>query len=114
MDIEAVIARRIKSKLGCNAYLEVPENAPDLFIVVERTGGGGSMLEATQLDIDCYAGKNQRKAACALAQQVCATIPDWDEETNLFNPQFENMYRMNDPETGRSRYVVQASINVCE
>lgn len=114
MDIEAVVARHLKAKLGCNAYLEVPKNAPETFITVEQTGGGGNMLERVQFDIDCFAGRNQRKAAKALATSVCAAIPNLDEETNLFHPKVENTYRMNDPDSGRSRYVVQASVYVCE
>lgn len=114
MDIEATVARRLSKAVGVPAYLEVPERAPDGFISVERLGGGGSMFEPVQLAVDCWAGKRQRKAAQALSERVKAAVYDLDEEPNVFHPEVTNCYRQNDPDTGRSRYIVQAQLWVCE
>ena len=114
MDIEAVVARRLSKAVGVPAYLEVPEGAPNGFISVERLGGGGSMFEPVQLAVDCWAGKKQRKAAQALSERVKAAVYDLDEEPNVFQPEVTNCYRQNDPDTGRSRYIVQAQLWVCE
>lgn len=114
MDIEAVVARRLMAQVGCKAFLEVPADAPERFIVVEQTGGGGAFKEDVQLDIDCFAQANQRKAAKALAREVGEAVPDLDAEPNVFNPRVENTYRLNDPESGRSRYIVQISLTTCE
>lgn len=114
MDIEAVVARRLSKAVGVPAYLEVPERAPDGFITVERLGGGGSMFEPVQLAVDCWAGKKRRKAAQALSERVKAAVCDLDEEPNFFHPEVTNCYRQNDPDTGRSRYIVQAQLWVCE
>lgn len=114
MDIEATVARRLSKAVGVPAYLEVPEGAPDGFIVVERLGGGGSMFEPVQLAVDCWAGKKQRKAAQALSERVGAAVYDLDEEPNLFHPEVTNTYRQNDPDTSRSRYIVQIRLWVCE
>lgn len=114
MDIEATMARRLSKAVGVPAYLEVPEGAPDAFITVERIGGGGSMFEPVQLAVDCWAGKKQRKAAQALSEKVKAAVYDLDEEPNVFHPEVTNCYRQNDPDTGRSRYIVQAQLWVCE
>lgn len=114
MDIEAVVARRLSKAMGVPAYLEVPERAPDGFITVERLGGGGSMFEPVQLAVDCWAGRKRRKAAQALSERVKAAVCDLDEEPNVFHPEVTNCYRQNDPDTGRSRYIVQAQLWVCE
>lgn len=112
MDIEEVVARRIKDALGISAYLDVPQDAPDEFVTVEQTGGGGTYMEAVALDIDCWA--KTRKRAKALSALVAQEAFDLDEEPNIFNPQVESIYRMNDPDTGRPRYVVSISLWVCE
>ena len=114
MDIEATVARRLSAAVGVPAFLEVPESAPDGFVTVERIGGGGSMFEPCQLAVDCWAKKKQRKAAQALSERVMAAVRDLDEEPNVFNPEVTNCYRQNDPDTGRSRYIVQAQVWVCE
>lgn len=114
MDIEATVARRLSKAVGVPAYLEVPERAPDGFITVERIGGGGSMFEPVQIAVDCWAKKKQRKKALALAERVKAATYDLDEEPNVFHPEVTNCYRQNDPDTGRSRYIVQIQLWVCE
>lgn len=113
MDIEAAVARQIAKATGVPAYLEVPKDAPSSFTTVERIGGGGSYMEPVQLAIDCWAGKKQRKAAQALSERVKAAVYGLDEP-NVFHPEVTNTYRQNDPDTGRSRYIVQAQVWVCE
>ena len=114
MDIEAAVARRIAKATGVPAYPEVPKDAPGSFVTVERIGGGGSHMEPVQLAIDCWAGKKQRKAAQALSDRVKAAVYGLDEEPNGVHPEVTNTYRQNDPDTGRSRYIVQAQVWVCE
>lgn len=114
MDIEAVVARRLSKAVGVPGRVEVTADAPESFISVERLGGGGSMFEPVQLAVDCWAGKRQRKAAQALSERVKAAVCDLDEEPNVFHPEVTNTYRQNDPDTGRSRYIVQAQLWVCE
>lgn len=112
MDVEAVVARRIGDAVGVPAYLDVPEGAAGDLLTVEQTGGGGSYMEAVSLDIDCWA--DTRKRAKAVSALVSAAVADLDDEPNVFNPRVENVYRMNDPDTGRPRYVVSVSLWVCE
>ena len=114
MDVEAAVARRLAQAAGVPGCLEVPEEMPDLFISVEQIGGGGSMFEPCRLAVDCWARKKERKKARALAESVAAAVADLDEEANFFHPEVTNFYRENDPDTGRSRYIVQIQIWVCE
>lgn len=112
MDVEEVVGRRLGDATGILAYLDVPKDAPDEFVTVELTGGGGTYLEAVALDVDCWA--STRKRAKAMSKIVAAAVPELDEEPNIFGPKVENVYRMNDPDTGRPRYVVSLSLWVCE
>lgn len=113
MDVEAIIAKALKRALGVPAYLEVPADAPDAFIVVEQTAletvgdhVGGAILARASLDIDCWALKNQRKQAAVLAQSVTKALSSLKTEP-ITTTVCTNTYRANDPDTGRSRYVVQ-------
>lgn len=114
MDVEAVVARRLSKAVGVTGRVEVAADTPESFISVERLGGGGSMFEPVQLAVDCWAKKKERKRARALAEAVKAAVYDLDEEPNIFNPEVTNCYRQNDPDTGRSRYIVQIQVWVCE
>lgn len=113
MDVEAAVARRLAQAAGVPGCLEVPKEMPDSFISVEQIGGG-SMFEPCRLAVDCWAKKKERKKARALAESVAAAVADLDEEANFFHPEVTNLYRQNDPDTGRSRYIVQVQIWVCE
>lgn len=114
MDVEAVVARRLARAVGVKGFVEVPESAPDSFISVERIGGGGSMFEPCQLAIDCWARKKERRKAQELAEAVKRAALDLDEEPDIFHPEVTNFYKQNDPDTGRSRYIVQIQVWVCE
>lgn len=114
MDIEAVIGLFLKRATGYPAYLEKPSDAPEEYIVVTQTGGGANMFDQVRFDVDCYAPKKQRKRAKATALAVCAAICDLDEDENLFQPEVENMYRQNDPDTGEARYIVQGTVYACD
>ena len=114
MDVEAAVARRLAQAAGVPGCLEVPEEMPDSFISVEQIGGGGSMFEPYMLAVDCWAKKKERKKARALAESVATAVAYLDEEANFFHPEVTNLYRQNDPDTGRSRYIVQIQIWVCE
>lgn len=114
MDVEAVVARKLKATLNLSAFLEVPASPPDQYIVVEQVGGGSSFADPVLLDVDCWAGKPGRRDAAAIAAKVREAVRDLDEEPNIFDPKPTNTYRSNDPQTGRSRYTVQVSLRLCE
>lgn len=112
MDIEEVVGKFLLNKTSIKTFLEVPTDKPEEFLSVEQTGGGRSFLEPAQLDVDCWAKtRNRAKTISKLVQSV---IPDLDDETNLFHPTVENVYRMNDPDSGKPRYVVSIQVWVCE
>lgn len=112
MDIEEVVGKFLLDKTGIKTYLDVPTKKPEEFLSVEQTGGGGMFLEPAQLDIDCWA--ETRKRAKTISKLVQAVIIDLDDEANLFHPTVENVYRMNDPDSGKPRYVVSIQVWICE
>lgn len=116
MDIERTVAARLAEATGIDAYLEVPNPAPDEFLCVEQTGGGGGFLDPVQLDVDCWAAKAKggRKRARAIAEAVRSAVADLDDEPNMFHPTVETFYRMPDPDTGRPRYTVGIQVWICE
>lgn len=117
MDIERVVAKRLKDKTGINAFLSVPEDPPDEFLTVEVVGASVQtrFMPVYSLDVDVWgANAHARARAHELAQAVIAQVPDLDEEPNIFNPTFSNCYRSPDADTGRARYVVQIECAVCE
>lgn len=118
MDVERAVARFLMGSTGIRAFLEMPTEGEDPgdLMTVEQTGGGGTFLEPVQLDIDCWSTKSGggRRRAREIARAVEAAVPDLDEIPDVFGPKVENTYRMADPDTRRPRYVVQASLWLCE
>lgn len=116
MDVERVVAGRLSASTGVPAFLEMPEGSEDPgdLITVELTGGGGNLLEACLIDVDCWSTGKDRRRAREIAEAVSAAVCDLDEEPNIFHPVVTNRYRMNDPDTRRPRYVVQVELYVCE
>lgn len=118
MDVEAIVAKALKDALGVPAYLEVPANTPDAFIVVEQTSMettgdhlGRPIMANVSLDVDCWCLKDQRKQAAALADSVIKALSSLETEPTT-TTKHENTYRENDPDTGRSRYVVQIETTI--
>lgn len=117
MDIEAVVARRLAASTGVPAFVEMPPGDvdPGDLLLVTRTGGGGTYMEAAQIDVDCYSTKEGgRKRARELSELVKRAVPELDEEPDLFAPEVTGCYRQADPDTRRPRYVVQLQVWVCE
>lgn len=118
MDIEDVVARRLAASTGIPAFIEMPpgDSDPGDLVTVELTGGGGTYMDAATLDVDCWSTKagGGRKRAREIAELVKRAVPDLEDEPNIFHPEVENVYRMNDPDTRRPRYVVQVQLWVCE
>jgi hypothetical protein len=115
MDIEQTVARLLMQATGIQAYLSVPADTPDEFLVVTQTMRTGGRFNPTcSLDVDVW-GKDEhaRIRAYELAQLVIDAVPNLDSEPNLFAPTTTNLYRNPDADSGRMRYTVQIEITVC-
>lgn len=114
-DIERSVAKYLLDETGIQAYIEVPQEPADEYLSVELTGSSGNPWNATyHMDIDCVAGQDQRRRARELAYRVQRACHDLDTLPCVFNPTVSNIYRMNDPDTRRSRYVVQLDFVLCD
>lgn len=115
MDIEAVVAQRLKDETGIDAFLNVPKDTPQEFLTVTLTAGGGRFYRNCSLDVDVWgADEFSRPRVQELADLVIQAIPQLEAETNIFHPQFTNCYREYDADSGRAKYVVQIELGVCE
>lgn len=116
MDVEKVIARKLKDDTGIAGYMSVPNNAPDDFFTITLTSEGGTQfIRECSLDIDIWS-KDEYSRACAskLSKKIGLAIYDLDTVENIFNPKITNLYYSPDADTRRSRYVMQIECYICE
>lgn len=116
MDIEAVVASQLKEQTGIEAFLTVPKDAPDEFMVVSLTGmSGGAFQRFCTLEVIVWGKDDQdRKRAFELAQKIMFAASSLDAVDNIFQPEATNCYRTYDADTGRACYCVQIELSVCE
>lgn len=117
MDIEKTVAQFVKEQTGLETYLTVPNNPPNVFLVVDliSTSANNQFMSIYSLDIDVWgADENDRINTHENAMKVVSSIPALESIENIFNPRFLNLYRAVDADTGRVRYVVQLECSVCE
>lgn len=117
MDIERTLAQYFKDKTGIQAYLTVPHDPPNEFLVIQliSSAADNQFMTEYSLDVDVWGeDESARIQTQANAAQVIDAIPTLEEISNIFNPRFENLYRTVDADTGRVRYVVQLECSVCE
>jgi hypothetical protein len=116
MDVEKTVATRLMQDTGIQAYLSVPQDTPDEFMVITQTMRTGGRFNPTySLDVDVW-GKDEhaRSQTHSRAQKVIDAVPNLGEEPNIFTPKTTNVYRDPDADTGRMRYTVQIEVTVCE
>lgn len=102
--IETTILRHLKTKLGMNeVYMEVPDDPPASFVVVEKTGGG----EANQISTSTFAVQSYGPsllAAAMLNDVVKTAMKTLPENPDVAKCSLETDYNFTDTETKRYRY----------
>lgn len=80
INTEEVIIEYLNKKLdGIQAYADIPFDRPEKFVVIEQTGGSGSIFRSeSQLAISCFA--STRYEACELAGIVHECLYDAADE----------------------------------
>lgn len=103
--IEKIIMNALSSGTGIPAYMEVPEEAPSRFFVIERTGGGqrGSEMRAAIFAVQSY-GESLLEAAELNEQAltIMAELP-YTEDT-VATCELNSSYNFTNTLTRRYRY----------
>ena len=101
--IEAIVRNYLKEKLSVEVHMEEPENIPDRYVIVEKTGGGKSNgLKSATLAIKSYA--QSLADACLLNEEVKLALEDIDTQDPISKAELNADYNFTDTETKRYRY----------
>lgn len=103
--IEKTIMTALETATNVSAYMEVPEEASDAFIVVERTGGGqmGAQRRTALIAVQSYGAT--LLAAATLNEQVLNVMQNLQYQDNeITTCQLNSNYNFTDTETRRYRY----------
>lgn len=103
--IETTILNALETATNVGAFMEIPENTPDSFIVVERTGGGqrGAERRTAVFAVQSY-GPTLLDAA-TLNEQVLNAMQALQYQNNeITTCQLNSNYNFTDPEAKRYRY----------
>lgn len=103
--IEEMILAAIEAATTVHAYMEVPEDAPTSFCVIERTGGGqrGHEMRDATIAVQSY-GETLLEAA-TLNEAVLNVMQELPfSEAKLVTCQLNSNYNFTDTETRRYRY----------
>lgn len=101
--IEIIIQNYLASRLECGVYMEVPENPPEEFIVLERTEGSRTnKLRSASFAVRSYSGTLLKSAEL---NEAVKEIMDGLEELDVISAcKFDRDYGLNDTATKRYRY----------
>lgn len=103
--IEKIILAALETGTNVNAYMEIPEETEESFIVLSRNGGGqrGSQMRTAVFATQSY-GKTLLEAA-ALNEKVLDVMQSLQYQDNeIITCQLNSNYNFTDPETKRYRY----------
>lgn len=102
--IETTVLNHLMDTMDTSVvYMEVPEDPPTLFVVVEKTGGGKTNhVGHATFAIQSYG--ESLLAAALLNEQVKEAMESLTEEKNVSRCVLDTDYNYTDTETKRYRY----------
>jgi len=102
--IELIILDHLSSTLQTNeVYLEVPDDPPASFIVIDKTGGGeDNLIGSATLAIQSY-GATMLDAA-TLNELVKSAMDTATESKYIYSAKLDTDYNFTDTRTKRYRY----------
>lgn len=105
------------TSLGLTVSLDVPNDRPDVFVTVERTGGSTSIWQdnpilAVQVSAKGTDTQSPRTRAAKLADSVASIIRGFrDSENDVFHIEVSSVYNYPDPDAPSwGRYQIVVSI----
>ena len=101
--IEAIVRNFLKEKLSVEVCMEEPEDIPESYVIIEKTGGGYSNgLKSATIAIQSYA--QSLADACLLNEAVKLALEDIDTQDPITKAELNSDYNFTDTETKRYRY----------
>lgn len=102
--IETTLIRYLNEKLEVEAYAEYPENAPEQFVLIEKTGGGGSSkLSKATIALQSYA--DDLLDAMKLNETVKEVMDELPWELDgVTSSKYNTDYNFTDTSTRKYRY----------
>lgn len=101
--IETIVRGFLLKKLSCPVFMEEPEEIPERYVILEKTGGGKSNgLKSATLAIQSY-GASLEDAAM-LNEEVKEALEDIDNQDPISSAELNSDYNFTDTETHRYRY----------
>lgn len=101
--IEQIIREYLEQKIQVPAFLEVPVNPPNRFILIERTGGGaGQLLCSPMIAIKSYDASLLE--AAQLNERVKAAMGQLAELDQICSVKLNTDYNFTNPATKQYRY----------
>lgn len=105
--IENIILDYLKEKnlsVGEHVYMEVPENPPEAYIVLEKTGGGREdRIDRAMIAVQSYSKKSLYEAA-SLNEEIKAAMDEAAQMDEVFSCKLNSDYNYTKPETKEYRY----------
>ena len=105
MMLEPLLLRALEEATGCPAYMEQPEDKPERYFVLERTGGGerGAEMRTATVAVQSY-GPTMLDAT-ALNEQVLDIARELQyKETSIISCEVNSTYNFTDTRTKRYRF----------
>lgn len=101
--IEIVVKDFLEKKLDVSVFMEEPEEIPERYIILAKTGSGKSNgLKSATLVIQSY-GTSLEDAAM-LNEEVIEALEDIDNQDPVSSAELNSDYNFTDTETHRYRY----------
>ena len=109
MIIEAFLKNELTDALRDPVYLEIPENPPDKFVAIERTGGSEeNTIRTATITVQSYGGTLYE--AASLNADVRAAMFDLVNSDDICRVELNSDY--NYPDIARKRHRYQAVFEI--
>ena len=101
--IEKIVLDYLHTTLAMPVYMEVPENPPDTFVLVEKTGSSrANRINRATLAVQSWA--DSLLEACRLHEQVKLAMDDFPGLDEISACRLNSDYNFTDPTTKHYRY----------
>ena len=109
--IEKTILNALQRGTGVPGYMEIPENTPQYYIVIEKTGGGQRGHEQRTATVAVQAYAPTLEEAARLNEEILNIMRELQfEEDEVISCELNSDYNYTDQRTKRYRY--QAVFNL--